>query len=180
MPVESGIPRLLPPGSGAGFLGALSVPADLYWVARHPAPLAGMSYPRRESWPDLHQAGFRHVVCLTHAEARYDPSPLAVTAVQLQDLYTRKQPDDPELERAQTLVAADFVVARLGAGEGVVVHCHAGRGRTGTVIGCALVQLGHDPAAVVDWLHRVQRTRGKRGWPEQLWQAEVVLESARG
>ena len=61
------------------------------------------------------------------------------------------------------------------AGEGVVVHCHAGRGRTGTVIGGALVMLGHDPETVVDWLHRVQRTRGKRGWPEQPWQAEVVL-----
>ena len=88
------------------------------------------------------------------------------------------EPDDPELERAQTFVAVDFVVARLAAGEGVVVHCHAGRGRTGTVIGCALVRLGHDPDGVVDWLHRVQRTRGKRGWPEQAWQADVVLESA--
>ncbi len=33
---------------------------------------------------------------------------------------------------------------------------------------------------VVDWLHRVQRTRGKRGWPEQPWQADVVLAAARG
>jgi Swiss Army Knife protein, DSP-PTPase phosphatase domain len=171
-------PRLLPPGSGAGFLGRLAVPAELYWVLRHPAPLAGMSYPRRQTWADLHQAGFRHVVCLTHPEAPYDPSPLAVTAIQLQDLYTRKEPDDPALDRAQTFLAADFVVARLTAGEGVAVHCHAGRGRTGTVIGCALVQLGHDPAVVVDWLHRAQRTRGKRGWPEQAWQADVVLESA--
>jgi hypothetical protein len=50
---ETAKPRLLPPGSGAGFLGTLAVPADLYWVARHPAPLAGMSYPRRHSWDDL-------------------------------------------------------------------------------------------------------------------------------
>ena len=45
------------------------------------------------------------------------------------------------------------------------------------VIGSALVLLGHDPDTVVDWLHRVQRTRGRRGWPEQRWQAEVVLRS---
>ncbi len=108
------------------------MPADLYWVVRHPAPLAGMAYPRGRSWEDLHHAGFRHVVCLTHAEAPYDPTPLSVTPVRLQDLYNRREPDDPELERAQTLVAVDFVVARLVAGEGVVVHCHAGRGRTGT------------------------------------------------
>jgi hypothetical protein len=174
----AGAPRLLPPGSGAGFLGDLAVPADLYWVTRQPAPLAGMSYPRRQSWSDLHEVGFRHVVCLTHDEAQYDAAPLAVTAILLQDLYTRKLPDDPDRDRAQTHAAADFVVARLQAGEGVVVHCHAGRGRTGTVIGCALVQLGYAPTMVVDWLHRVQRTRGKRGWPEQAWQADVVLQSA--
>jgi protein-tyrosine phosphatase len=102
-----------------------------------------------------------------------------VQSVLLQDLYARTAPDDPEHELAQTIVATDLVVERLQAGEGVVVHCHAGRGRTGTVIGCALVRLGHDPDTVVDWLHRVQRTRGKRGWPEQPWQAEVVLAAAR-
>jgi len=169
------VPRLLPPGSGAGFLGELAVPAELYWVIRQPAPLAGMSYPRRQSWDALRQAGFAHVVCLTHADAPYDPAPLTVTSVLLQDLYARPEPDDPGHERAQALAAAVVVVERLAAGEGVVVHCHAGRGRTGTVIGCALVQLGLDPETVVEWLHRVQRTRGKRGWPEQPWQAEVVL-----
>ena len=95
----------------------------------------------------------------------------------MQDMYNRAEPDDPERERHLALDAARFVVERLRAGEGVVVHCHAGRGRTGTVIGSALVMLGHDPETVVDWLHRVQRTRGKRGWPEQAWQARVVLDT---
>ena len=49
-----------------------------------------------------------------------------------------------------------------------------GRGRTGTVIGVALVQLGHDPEAVIDYLHRLAVGRGRRGWPESLWQADVV------
>lgn len=168
-------PRLLPPGSGAGFLGELAVSADLYWVTRTPAPLAGMGSPRGDSWAALHDAGIRHVVCLTHAEAPYDASPLVIHHAQLQDLYTRDEPDDPEHDREVAIDAARHVVERLDAGEGVVVHCHAGRGRTGTVIGVALVMLGHDPVTVVDWLHRVQRTRGKRGWPEQPWQAGVVL-----
>jgi hypothetical protein len=167
--------RLLPPGSGAGFLGDLAVPADLYWVTRTPAPLAGMGYPRGKSWEALHQAGIRHVICLTHAKAPYDASPLAILHAPLQELYARAEPDDPETERELATTTGRFVVDRLQAGEGVVVHCHAGRGRTGTVIGSALVMLGHDPATVVDWLHRVQRARGKRGWPEQAWQAEVVL-----
>jgi hypothetical protein len=178
--VTRAVPRLLPPGSGAGFLGELAVPAELYWVTRAPAPLAGMSYPRRGSWDALRRAGFAHVICLTHADAPYDPTPLTVTSMQLQDLYTRAEPDDPERERAQAMAAAEFVVDRLEAGDGVVVHCHAGRGRTGTVIGCALVHLGHDPETVVEWLHRVQRTRGKRGWPEQPWQADVVLGAGSG
>jgi protein-tyrosine phosphatase len=169
--------RLLPPGSGAGFLGALAVPADLYWVTRTPAPLAGMGYPRAHSWEALHRAGIHHVVCLTHAEAPYDATPLSIHTAPLQDLYTRTEPDDPTAERARALDAARFVADRLADGEGVVVHCHAGRGRTGTVIGSALVMLGHDPETVVDWLHRVQRTRGKRGWPEQPWQAGVVLSA---
>jgi hypothetical protein len=167
--------RLLPPGSGAGFLGGLAVPADLYWVTRTPAPLAGMGYPRGNSWEPLHEAGIRHVVCLTHAEAPYDSSPLAVHHAPLQDLYNRNEPDDPDAEREVAIAAGRFVAAQLEAGEGVVVHCHAGRGRTGTVIGVALVTLGHEPTTVVDWLNRVQRTRGKRGWPEQPWQAGVVL-----
>jgi atypical dual specificity phosphatase len=134
-----------------------------------------MGYPRGRSWDALHQAGIRHVVCLTHAEAPYDASPLGIHHAAMQDLYTRAVPDDPDGDRDRALTAARFVVERLQAGEGVVVHCHAGRGRTGTVIGAALVMLGHEPATVVDWLHRVQRTRGKRGWPEQTWQADVVL-----
>jgi protein-tyrosine phosphatase len=168
--------RLLPPGSGAGFVGDLAIPADFYWVTRQPAPLAGMGYPRGNSWEALLHAGIQHVVCLTHATAPYDSSPLETHHAQMQDMYNRAMPDDPERERALALDAARFVVERLQAGEGVVVHCHAGRGRTGTVIGSALVMLGHDPETVVDWLHRVQRTRGKRGWPEQPWQAGVVLD----
>jgi protein-tyrosine phosphatase len=178
--VDAAPPRLLPPGSGAGFVGTLAVPGDLYWVTRHPAPLAGMGFPRGYSWQALRHAGLQHVVCLTHEDAPYDAAPLSVSAHPLQDLYTRAEPEDPEREQARVLDAAGIVVARLVAGEGVVVHCHAGRGRTGTVIGCALVRLGHDPATVVDWLHRVQRTRGKRGWPEQPWQEKVVRGSAGG
>jgi hypothetical protein len=49
-----------------------------------------------------------------------------------------------------------------------------GRGRTGTVIGVALVRLGHDPDAVIEYLHQLAVGRGRRGWPESPWQAEVV------
>ena len=64
-------PRLATPGSAPGFIGNLAIPAELWWAARDPAPLAGMAYPHRADWELLHAEGFRHVVCLTDGTARY-------------------------------------------------------------------------------------------------------------
>jgi protein-tyrosine phosphatase len=138
-----------------------------------------MAYPRRGVWDELAARGFRHVVDLTCAVAKYDPSPLTSHASPLADLVARREPPDPAHDEAGILAAADLVADRWWAGEGVVVHCHGGRGRTGAVLGTALVRMGHDADDIVDWLHRVQRTRGRRGWPEQAWQAEVVRRAVR-
>jgi hypothetical protein len=158
----------------------LSVPGDLWWVCAEPTPLAGMGYPRRGAWDDLAARGFHHVVDLTRDRAKYDPSPLVSHASKLADLIVRRRPPDAAGDEARIITVADLVAERWRAGEGVVVHCHGGRGRTGAVLGAALVRMGHDPDVVVDWLHRVQRTRGRRGWPEQAWQAEVVHRALRG
>ena len=166
--------RLLPVGAHTGFLGALCVPDDLYWVCRTPVALAGMAYPGRADWSLLASEGIGHVVCLTHDVVPYDPSPLTVTAFKLQDLVSGGPPRAAEREHAIVLAAAHDVVTHIEQGVGVAVHCMGGRGRTGTVIGVALVQLGHDPEAVVDYLHRLAVGRGRRGWPESEWQAEVV------
>ncbi len=47
-----------------------------------------------------------------------------------------------------------------------MVHCHGGTGRTGTVLGCVLRELGVQAAEVIDFLDRVHKARGKPGWPE--------------
>ena len=86
---------------------------------------------------------------------------------------------DPEREHEIVERAAADVVDHVRRGIGVAVHCMGGRGRTGTVVGVALVRLGHDPDAVVDYLHRVAVGRGRRGWPESPWQAETVRARAR-
>lgn len=166
--------RILAPGAHTGFLGNLCVPDDLYWIARDPVALAGMSYPGRADWNLLADNGIGHVVCLSHAAPKYDASPCTVTALRLQDLVSGGDPDDPERERAIVLEAAADVVDHLERGIGVAVHCMGGRGRTGTVVGVALVTFGHDPDAVVEHLDRVARGRGRRGWPESPWQAAVV------
>jgi hypothetical protein len=170
-------PVLLPPGARPGFIGTLSVPGDFWWVCVEPTPLAGMGYPRAGIWDTLAERGFRHVVDLTRDVSKYDATPLVSHPGKLSDLVGRSVPPDPARDEARIRVAAELVAERWRAGEGVVVHCHGGRGRTGSVIGSALVRLGHEPEAVVEWLHQVQRTRGRRGWPEQRWQADIVLRS---
>jgi hypothetical protein len=166
--------QLLAPGSGTGFLGQLCVPDDLYWISRDPVALVGMSYPGRADWSLLHDHGIRHVVCLTHDRAPYDASPCSVSSYSLQDLVSGGAPADPDREASVAMRAAADVVAHIERGDGVAVHCMGGRGRTGTVIGLALVRLGHAPDDVCTYLHRVATFRGRRGWPESPWQAELV------
>src|SRR5450755_1921015 len=137
--------RLIAPASEVRFVGPMAMPAELYFLARQPVALAGMAYPSRVDWDALYEEGLRHVVCLTHDVAPYDPSPLTITAISLQDLYTGVVPDDPDAERAHIERAARVVVDSIEAGDGVAVHCRGGRGRAGTVLGTALVMLGHDP-----------------------------------
>ena len=170
--------RLLPVGAHTGFLGQLCVPDDLYWVSHSPVALAGMAYPGRADWSLLADEGIAHVVCLTHDAAPYDAAPCSMSAFRLQDLVSGGPPDDPERERALVHAAADDVIAHVRRGDGVAVHCMGGRGRTGTVLGVALVRLGHDPDTVVDYLHRLAVGRGRRGWPESEWQADVVRRAA--
>ncbi|HEY6004662.1 MAG TPA: cyclin-dependent kinase inhibitor 3 family protein [Anaeromyxobacter sp.] len=42
------------------------------------------------------------------------------------------------------------ILERLAAGRTVVVHCHAGIGRSGTVAACCLVARGADPRRAID------------------------------
>jgi protein tyrosine phosphatase (PTP) superfamily phosphohydrolase (DUF442 family) len=172
-------PRVCAPGWGTGFLADLTVPGELWHAVRSPGLLAGAAFPGRIDWGALAAAGFSDVVCLTHEEPPYEPAPLEFHGFAMQDLLAAHAgPDDPVAERAATLAAARLTADAVAAGRGVLVHCRAGRGRTGTVIGCALVLLGHDPDFVVDWLDDTQRVRNKPGWPEQEWQRTTVLTSA--
>ena len=88
-------------------------------------------------------------------------------------------PNDPTRESALVEEAAADVVEHLECGIGVAVHCMGGRGRTGTVVGVALVRLGHAPDAIVAHLDQLAKARGRRGWPESPWQAAVVRSELR-
>ena len=155
---------------------SLAVPNDVYWILRGPAPLLGMARPTGTTpWNVLWKLGVRRVACLTDDMPNYDPAPLTFACtVGLQDLYGGITPDRPEAEAEKIGVAVSSVLAGLRRDEGIVVHCAGGTGRTGTVIGAALVALGIPAADVIAHLQAVNKLRG-RTWPESPWQLEFLL-----
>jgi hypothetical protein len=153
----------------------LRVPKDFYVVLETPARLAGMAYPRPGTpWHALADLGLRHIVCLTHRVAPYDPSPLSLLcAVDLQDLCGGVAPLCPDEERRKIEAAISSILAALGRGEGVVVHCEGGTGRTGTVLAAVLTDLGNGLPDVVGALGGIHHARGT-SWPESPWQREFL------
>lgn len=153
----------------------LRVPDDLYWVLEAPAPLAGMTYPRGCPWPALHAVGFRQVICLAASKPDYEPAPLSLShAAALEDLQGGRYPRDPAREERLVRGAVAAADAGLAAGQGVVVHCVGGTGRTGTVLGCLLRLRGFSSVEVIAYLDALNRARGQPGWPESPWQAQLA------
>jgi protein-tyrosine phosphatase len=154
----------------------LAVPSDIYWILRGPAPLLGMARPTAATpWNALWKIGVRRVACLTDDTPAYDPAPLTFAcAVRLQDLYGGIGPDRPEAEAEKVRVASVSVLEALDRGDGVVVHCAGGTGRTGTVLGATLIALGIPAADAVAHIQAVNKLRG-RAWPESPWQQELLL-----
>lgn len=163
IPVEEGTP-----------IAGLRVPKDFYWVLRSPAPLAGMRLPSNAwPWSAIHASGFSDLVSLHPGE--YKPAPLKrVFAEHLEDLVHGDPPRDAEREVGLIRKAVGTTIQSLRSGRGVVVHCWGGRGRTGTVLACVLRELGYDAGEIVDYLDGVHVARGKSGWPESPWQADLV------
>lgn len=166
---------LIPPSAMMPTEG-VTIPLELYWILSDPAPLAGMRYPRPGfPWAALSRSGFSRVVRLTSDGTPYDPQPLQVAySAQLEDLVHGSSPRNPRQELQLIREAVAVVREALARGEGVVVHCAGGRGRTGTVLGATLVSLGFAPAEVVAHLDLVHKARGTAGWPESPWQAGLL------
>ena len=82
--------------------------------------------------------------------------------------YTRKSIKDHGLpgSREQMVEILEHVANSMRAGRPVYVHCRAGIGRTGTVIGCLLVEHGLPGDGAIDELNRLwQQCQRSRNWP---------------
>ncbi len=165
--------KIVHPDNGLSIKG-VNVPKEVYWVIQSPTPLAGMKYPRSDfPWSSLYAAGFRQIVSLHPGS--YDPAPLTICfAEQLEDLVSGGPPANEGEERGKIKRAVTATLAAWRSGQGVVVHCVGGRGRSGTVIGCVLRELGFSTDEVLGFLDRLHKVRGKPGWPESQWQRKLV------
>jgi ADP-ribosyl-[dinitrogen reductase] hydrolase len=96
--------------------------------------------------------------------------------------YARKPIKDHGLpgSRAQMTEILDYIANSMRAGRPVYVHCRAGIGRTGTVVGCLLVERGLAGDGALDELNRMwQQCRRSKSWafiPETDAQAAYIRE----
>lgn len=134
----------------------------LWWVI--PGALAGMPMPyihpdRRmngggaleahvDDLPELHLAGIRAVVSLLNLPQDatvYESAGFTFLCLPVPDGHA------PSMEQAVTFV--HFVTEHLTAQRPVAIHCHAGLGRTGTMLAAYLISQGETAEGAI---HRVR------------------------
>ena len=160
--------------------------ANSYWVV--PGSLLAGEYPLGETPADsqlrlrsLMDVGIDTFLDLTHPgelpayrsllprEVRYARSAIPDTQV----------PEDPAQMRAIQAHLRD----QLAAGRRLYVHCRAGIGRTGLVVGCYLAEQGLEGAAALKRLNRLWRqSERSKSWPkvpQTREQADFILKWSR-
>ena len=131
-------------------------------------------------------AGVRCVVDLTDPSEDLPPyvDALRATAQGAAIDCQRFPIEDFSVPEATTMrCILDAIDASLNAGDTVYLHCHGGIGRTGTVVGCWLVERGFTPAQALALIAAKWQVMAKRQQspesPETAEQREFVAAWAR-
>src|SRR5262245_30606782 len=115
--------------------------ANFGWVI--PGKLAGMARPRPGQAEEIRSHGIGAVLALT------ETPPLEELVAEGFAVAHEPVPDFEAPDVATLSRCVAFVREQLSAGRSVLVHCHAGCGRTGTVLAAALVDQGVAPARAI-------------------------------
>jgi len=148
-----------------------------YRVIGGSAPLFGMPNPsflsendRNRLFKELHKAGVRVIINLTKSNSCVCPDSLDFEYHVFPLTDRGPEPD----EMGIFWNAVEHTMTALKYGQGVVIHCQGGTGRTGTVLGCVLRKLEKGSGnEIVAWLGKLNARRG-RTWPESDIQGDLV------
>jgi hypothetical protein len=140
-----------------------------YWVK--PGKLLAGEHPFGEDPVDAHNrlgllrdAGIDCFLDLTQADER--PNYRRLLSRQA-EYFRHPIPDQSTPHDAAMAAIQTRLRDSLAAGRSVYVHCRAGIGRTGTVIGCFLVEEGLQGKAALKELNRLWlQSERSRSWPK--------------
>lgn len=163
-----------------------------YWIVPgklaaggHPAAFPSLSSVLRVR--QLLESGIRLFVDLTEAlEHPGYPEMLQREAAKINEIaeYYQASVVDMDIPTVPQMVEIlDRIDAALNAGQPVYVHCYAGVGRTGTVVGCWLARHGQPGQAALDRLEELRRAGQvdmSMPSPIRQRQIEMVLDWPEG
>ena len=122
----------------------------IHWII--PGDLGGMSLPRGGEIAKLARQGVTGLISLTeeasHIGSAAHDAGLTWLHLPIDDFHA------PSLEQIDDAVS--FIRREINSGGSVVVHCFAGRGRTGTILAAYLVFTGVPPDEAIAHVRSVQ------------------------
>jgi len=141
-----------------------------YWVV--PGRLLAGEHPFGESPVDaqdrlalLRTAGIDYFIDLTEAHEMPNYRLLLPRRAE----YVRRAIPDQQIPSDDALMQdIQALIETAAANErGIYVHCRAGIGRTGTVVGCYLIEQGLDGKAALEQLNRLwKQSERSKSWPK--------------
>ena len=150
-------------------------PNNLYQVSQD-LPLFGMKHPgshENEVFPILANKGVRVIINLTNTHY-FLAEGFQYHKIPLRDLFDGQPINAVQEQIDRVNEAVDCAVSALNMNYGVVVHCRAGIGRTGMVLGCILKKMGKGLDEVIELLVKMRKSQNGCGWVETDWQKEMV------